>query len=199
MPKQQKRRLLLLAGLLLVFLLAVAGMRAGFARMDEGSYPQKYSEYVEYYAGKYSLDPLMLYAVIRTESGFDPDARSGVDARGLMQITEETFQWIKGRIAPDETIAFEDLYDPETNIRFGSYYFTCCLERYQYDLATAAAAYHSGWGTVDRLLEGGHSQNGQTLTGFPYPQMKRYVEKITRSYARYQELYPPGTQAGETP
>ena len=190
MPKQQKRRLLLLAGLLLVFLLAVAGMRAGFARMDEGSYPQKYSEYVEYYAGKYSLDPLMLYAVIRTESGFDPDARSGVDARGLMQITEETFQWIKSRIAPDEEIAFEDLYDPETNIRFGSYYFTCCLERYQNDLATAAAAYHSGWGTVDALLsQTGYSQDGATLYDSPYVNMNWYMEKIRRSYARYQALY----------
>lgn len=196
MQKEQKRRLLLLAGLGLVFILAVLGMRAGFARMDKGSYPQKYSEYVEYYAGKYALDPLVLYAVIRTESGFDAAAQSGVDARGLMQITEETFQWIKSRIAPDEEIAFDDLFDPETNIRFGSYYFTCCLERYQNDLATAAAAYHSGWGTVDRLLEEGHSQNGLTLASFPYPQMRRYVEKITRSYARYQELYPQNDDVG---
>ncbi len=113
-----------------------------------------------------------------------------------MQITEETFQWIKGRIAPNEDIAFEDLYDPETNIRFGSYYLTCCLSRYENDLATAAAAYHSGWGTVDRLLEDGHSQDGQTLASFPYPQMKRYVEKVTRSYARYQELYPPNANPG---
>ncbi len=72
MQKQQKRRLLLLAGLGLAFVLAVAGIQAGFARMDRGSYPQKYSEYVEYYAGKYALDPLVLYSVIRTESGFDP-------------------------------------------------------------------------------------------------------------------------------
>ena len=49
---------------------------------------------------------------------------------------------------------------------------------------------------VDRLLEDGHSQDGQTLASFPYPQMKRYVEKVTRSYARYQELYPPNANPG---
>lgn len=186
-----RRLAVLLAVLGLCFLLAVTSLRGGFTRMSGSSYPQKYSEYVEYYAGKYGLDPLMLYAVIRTESGFDPKARSNVDARGLMQITEETFDWIKGRIAPDEALVFEDLYDPETNVRFGCYYFACCLDRYAYDLATAAAAYHSGWGTVDRLLAEGYSEDGETLTSFPYPQMKRYVEKVTGSYERYQELYPP--------
>lgn len=180
----------LLAVAALAFLLAVLSLRGGYSQMEEQTYPEKYGEYVEYYAGKYALDPLILYAVIRTESGFDPNAQSGVDARGLMQITEETFDWIKGRIAPDEPLVFEDLYDPETNVRFGSYYFACCLDRYAGDLATAAAAYHSGWGTVDRLIEGGHSLDGETLVSFPYPQMKRYVEKVTGSYARYQQLYP---------
>lgn len=180
----------LLAVLTLTFWLAVLSLRGGYSQMEEHTYPEKYGEYVEYYAGKYAIDPLVLYAVIRTESGFDPNARSGVDARGLMQITEETFEWIKGRIAPDEPLVFEDLYDPETNVRFGSYYFACCLDRYAGDLATAAAAYHSGWGTVDRLIGDGCSLDGETLNRFPYPQMKRYVEKVTGSYARYQRLYP---------
>ena len=72
-----------------------------------------------------------------------------------MQITEQTFDWIKGKIAPEEPLTFDDLYDPETNIRFGSYFVSCCLLRYQDDLSTAAAAYHSGWGTVDALLATG--------------------------------------------
>lgn len=189
----------LLAVLAMAFMLAVLSLRGGYTQLEEQTYPEKYGEYVEYYAGKYALDPLILYAVIRTESGFDPNAQSGVDARGLMQITEETFDWIKSRIAPDEPLVFADLYDPETNVRFGSYYFACCLDRYAGDLATAAAAYHSGWGTVDRLIEGGHSLDGETLASFPYPQMERYVKKVTGSYARYQQLYPAedaGTEDG---
>ena len=56
--------------------------------------------------------------------------------------------------------------------------------------ATAAAAYHSGWGTVDALLQKEeHSADGITLQGFPYNQMHHYVEKITVCYAVYQNLY----------
>lgn len=170
--------------------IAVLVLLPGVNRMQQAAYPQKYSDYVTYYADKYQIDPMILYAVIRTESGFDPQAQSGVDARGLMQITEETFDWIKTKIAPDEALVFEDLYQPETNIRFGSFYFTSCLQRYNGDLPTAAAAYHSGWGTVDRLLKDSkYSDNGQTLQVFPYTQMERYVEKITNSYSNYQEIY----------
>lgn len=138
-------------------------------KIEQWEYPRKYSDLVEYYAGKYDLDERMLYSIIRTESNFDPQAQSNVDARGLMQITEITFDWIKSKIAPSEELTFDDLYDPETNIRFGTYYFSYCLQRYGNDLATAAAAYHSGWGTVDSLLsDSQYSQDGVTLDSFPY-------------------------------
>ena len=138
----------------------------------------------------YDLDPLVLYAFIRTESNFNPNAQSDAGARGLMQITEVTFDWIKLKIAPDEALTFDDLFDPETNIRFGSYFVAYCLQRYGTDLATAAAAYHSGVGTVNELLaDSACSPDGQTLSHYPYPQMRRYVHKITTAYQRYQEIY----------
>lgn len=159
-------------------------------KIEQWEYPRKYSDLVEYYAGKYGLDERMLYSIIRTESNFDPQAQSNVDARGLMQITEITFDWIKSKIAPSEELTFDDLYDPETNIRFGTYYFSYCLQRYGNDLATAAAAYHSGWGTVDSLLsDSKYSQDGVTLDSFPYTQMQRYVYKVTSAYERYCEIY----------
>lgn len=159
-------------------------------RIDHWEYPMKYQEYVTYYADKYSIDPLMLYSFIRTESNFNPKAESDAGARGLMQITEVTFDWIKSKIAPTEDLTFDSLYDPETNIRFGCYFVSYCLMRYQDDLATAAAAYHSGWGTVDELLaQPEYSADGKTLDHYPYPQMRQYVKKITESYQRYQEIY----------
>lgn len=159
-------------------------------RIDHWEYPMKYQEYVTYYADKYSIDPLMLYSFIRTESDFNPKAESNAGARGLMQITEVTFDWIKSKIAPTEDLTFDSLYDPETNIRFGCYFVSYCLLRYQDDLATAAAAYHSGWGTVDELLaQPEYSADGKTLDHYPYPQMRQYVKKITESYQRYQEIY----------
>lgn len=179
--------------LLVLAALAAAGiflLRIGLHRLDLARYPLKYTQAVEQYAAENGLDPLLLYTVIRTESGFDPTATSGVGARGLMQITEETFNWIKSKIARDEAVAFDDLFDPAVNIRFGSYYFATCLARYEGDVATAAAAYHSGWGTVDKLLaKADYSENGQVLHTFPYEQMGLYVRKINRSYAKYQALY----------
>lgn len=179
-----------LMGLLVAVVLLLPLIRAGLHKLELARYPQKYRELVEQYAGENQVDPLVIYSVIRTESGFDPHAESAVGARGLMQITEETFWWIKSKIAPGEELEFEDLYDPETNIRFGAYYFAACLERYENDLSTAAAAYHSGWGTVDRLLEQeAYSADGAILHTFPYEQMKLYVYKITHAFQKYQTLY----------
>lgn len=120
MSKRRKRFLLLalLAVCICVFLF--------FARVGgniwRAVYPRTYRTYVEYYADKYGLEYAQVYAIIKTESGFKPNALSAVGARGLMQITEETFDWIKTKIAPSEPVTFDDLYNPEVNIRFGTYY-----------------------------------------------------------------------------
>ena len=142
--------------LLALLLAAITLLNRGSDTVMNTAYPRKYDEYVTYYAGKYQIDPYILYSIIRTESNFNPQAESNVGARGLMQITEITFDWIKTKIAPDEPLTFDDLYDPEVNIRFGSYFISYCLQRYDDDLATAAAAYHSGLGTVDTLHPGFH-------------------------------------------
>ena len=159
-------------------------------QVEQQFYPRKYQALVEQWAQVYQLDPLLVYAFIRTESGFDPQATSSVDARGLMQMTEETFLWLRSKIAPDEPLTFADLYSPDTAIRFGCYYLHLCMVRYKGDVSTAAAAYHSGWGTVDQLLQmEEHSADGETLQGFPYNQMHHYVNKITACYQTYQRLY----------
>ena len=194
MAKRQKRKRSVFLPLLAVLLvLALAGtvlFSAFREKIDRWEYPQRYEEYVEYYAGKYGIDPMILYAFIRTESNFDPNVDSDAGARGLMQITEVTFDWIKTKIAPTENLTFDDLYDPETNIRFGSYFVSYCLLRYDDHLATAAAAYHNGVGAVDALLkEAQYSSDGITLDRYPYPQMRQYVKKITESYQRYSEIY----------
>ena len=114
-----------------------------------------------------------------------------------MQMTEETFIWLRSKIAPDEGLTFDDLYDPAVSIRFGCYYLHLCMERYGGDVATAAAAYHSGLGTVDTLLaDSQYSQDGKVLDAFPYPQMRRYVQKVTDAYAQYSEIYGTADSSG---
>ena len=184
--KKLMKALVLLA-LVGMVVLSVPPVRRGVERQ---LYPRKYQDLVEQWAQTYELDPLLVYSFIRTESGFDPDATSTVEARGLMQMTEETFLWLRSKIAPDEDLTFGDLYDPAVSIRFGCYYLHLCMERYKGDVSTAAAAYHSGWGTVDQLLQmEEHSADGETLQGFPYNQMHHYVNKITACYQTYQRLY----------
>ena len=168
--------------LLALLLAAIILLNRGSDTVMNTAYPRKYDEYV---------------TIIRTESNFNPQAESNVGARGLMQITEITFDWIKTKIAPDEPLTFDDLYDPEVNIRFGSYFISYCLQRYDDDLATAAAAYHSGLGTVDTLLaDSQYSQDGKVLDAFPYPQMRRYVQKVTDAYAQYSEIYGTADSSG---
>jgi soluble lytic murein transglycosylase len=173
-----------------VLLVGILAGRTIYQKMQYASYPCRYTEIVERWAAEYALDPLLVYSFIRTESGFNRAAQSKVDARGLMQITQVTFDWIKSKIAPDEEITFDDLYDPEVNIRFGCYYLKTCLSRYSGHIATAAAAYHSGWGTVDALLKSkAYSPDGEHLDVYPYSQMRNYVSKIGRAYEKYQKLY----------
>ena len=186
----RQKRLRRLAVLLVLAVCAALLLPGLWKRAERMLYPRKYEALVEQWADTYDLDPLLVDAFIRTESGFDPQATSTVDARGLMQMTEETFIWLRSKIAPDEGLLFANLYDPETSIRFGCYYLHLCMERYNGDVATAAAAYHSGWGTVDALLQmEEHSADGETLQGFPYSQMNHYVKKITSCYAEYQRIY----------
>ncbi|MBC5582089.1 lytic transglycosylase domain-containing protein [Anaerofilum sp. BX8] len=184
------KNLIVLAVLLAVGLLGLLTAPKAIRVIEEHSFPLRYKDTVEHYAAEFEMDPLMIYAIIRTESGFDQTAESAVGARGLMQITEETFAWIKLKIANDEPLTFEDLWDPSVNIRFGSYYLSRCLERYGGNLATASAAYHSGWGTVDSLLADPTYADGEnTLKEFPYPQMSRYVQKVGRAFEKYERLY----------
>ena len=90
-----KRRLRLLILCLLALVLLVAAPHL-WHRVEQLLYPRKYEQLVDQWAQTYNLDPLLVDAFIRTESGFDPVATSSVDARGLMQMTEETFLWLRG-------------------------------------------------------------------------------------------------------
>lgn len=190
MKKNYGRRL----AVWLIVLALVLGIAEG-KRLVYGRFCRNYSVYVEQSAEEFGLDPLLVYAFILTESGFDPAAESEVGARGLMQITNETYSWIHSKLEPGTAEDYSLMYDAGTNIRYGSYYVAACLERYGGDVKTAAAAYHSGWGTVDKLLsQPQHSGDGGTLQDFPYANMNRYVEKIQRNYKIYGMLYPQDAQ-----
>lgn len=92
-------------------------------------YPMKYSKYVTKYAEEYDVDPLLVYAIIKAESNFNPNVVSSSNAIGLMQLMDATAEELANKLG----ISFlkkASLYDPELNIRLGVKYFSDLLKQY---------------------------------------------------------------------
>ena len=152
-------------------------------------YPTEYSGYAEAVAYETGVDKYLIYAVIRTESGFNEKAVSDVGARGLMQLTEDAYEWVKFRMDDERDISYDDMFDPQYNIEYGSYLIKLLYEEYN-DAGTAAAAYHSGRGTVsDWLKDPDYSSDGKTLDDMPEGKTKHYVKKVMTAYEGYTNLY----------
>lgn len=152
-------------------------------------YPLKYTAIVEQEAEKYDLDPVLVYAVIKTESGFDPDAYSRAGAKGLMQMTDETFAWMQEILGEEGMYAPEDLYDPEISVRYGCALLSRLLQYYG-NRETALCAYNAGMGNVSSWLEDpDHSEDGETIFYIPFEETKNYVKKVARAESMYRELY----------
>ena len=150
-------------------------------------YPEKYAGIIEQYSGEYGIDKNLMFALVCTESGFDKDAVSDAGAIGLTQITEETYDWIKWKLG--EEGRFEDLFNPETSVRYGAYLMSFLLDDFG-DYRTAAAAYHAGRAKVHSwLADGEYSSDGKTLDVIPSKDTAHYVAKITKAYEKYNTLY----------
>ena len=140
-----------------IVLLAVIAIGLGFLGdfiitcIEKNAYPREYAEYVEIYAQKYGVPESLVFAVIHTESSFDSGAVSSAGAVGLMQMTPDTFAWLTDEIL-FEHLENGMLYDPETNIRYGTYCLSYLYDRYG-NWETAIAAYNGGLGNVDKWLE----------------------------------------------
>lgn len=153
-------------------------------------YPIKYEQIVNQYATLYSVEPAMIYAVIKTESNFKSDAKSNKDAFGLMQITKETLWWLITKTPEqDSETEFEHLAEPKTNIRFGTLLLKLNFETYV-DEATAICAYNAGRGRVDRwLADNRYSADGKKLDNIPFSESKNFVKKVLNARKNYKRLY----------
>jgi soluble lytic murein transglycosylase len=136
-------------------------------------YPLEYEQIVEGHARNYDLDPALLAAVIYQESKFDADARSRSGAIGLMQLMPGTAKGIAQRTG-GRRFRLADLYDPEINVRYGSWYLRHLLDKYG-TLEEALAAYNGGQGNVDR--------------GIRYPETREYVDHVLELREVYRRAY----------
>ncbi|MBQ3161776.1 MAG: lytic transglycosylase domain-containing protein [Oscillospiraceae bacterium] len=152
-------------------------------------YPIEYGKYVEEAAYKTGVDNYLIYAVIKTESNFNTDATSDVGARGLMQLMEDAYEWVKFRMNDESDISYDDMYDPYYNIKYGSYLLKLLYDEYG-DVETAVAAYHSGRGSVNEWLKNeAYSSDGKTLDKIPSDTTAHYVSKVMKAYNAYTNLY----------
>lgn len=174
--------------MLLLLLLLAAATALLFNVTARMLYPRKYVSSVERYCAQYGVPRDLAYSVIKNESNFRPQAVSSVGARGLMQITEETFEWAKGRMREQHT-RYDDLFDPDTNIRYGIYILSLLLEEFG-SPENALAAYHAGWGSVKRWLSDDKlSSDGQTIDVIPFLDTAKYVPKVIETCDIYRRIY----------
>ena len=153
------------------------------------AYPIKYSEYVEKYSQEYDVDSYFVYAVIRTESDFHKTATSPIGARGLMQVTNDTFDWIKGRLK-DNISTFDSMYDAETAIRYGVYLLSY-LKGQLGNEQNVLCGYHAGVNRAKGWLSDTEiSKDGEIIVSeIPFDDTRAYVQKVTKTYNVYKKLY----------
>ncbi len=173
--------------ILVLALLCAAGY-FGYKYYEAASHPLKYTDYVERCAAENNIDKYLVYAVIKTESGFDSGAVSNVGARGLMQIMEETFDWINYKLNDDEAV-YADMFDPEQNIRYGCYLLGYLYSEFG-NIDATMAAYHAGRGNVNKWLsDSRYSSDGVHLDHIPISDTAHYVDKINKAMDIYIRLY----------
>lgn len=151
------------------------------------AYPLAHEKSVRTWADRYTVDPYLVWAVMREESHFRISAVSGSDARGLMQLLPSTARWIaEDRIGISYSI--DGLFEPATNIRLGTWYLGYLMEQFPQGIAWAVAAYNGGQGNVRRWTEG-----GVPLEALPSAlgsvETREYLTKVLNSWLIYNWLY----------
>lgn len=148
-----------------------------------------YYETVMQDASAYRVSPALIYAVMRTESRFHPNAVSNAGAKGLMQVTDDTFLWVKSRTESMADIDESRLMEPEVNILAGVRTLSLLEEMFSSG-DTVIAAYNAGPGTVQSWLQDpAYSSDGVTLARIPYPETEAYVRKVNRAASEYRSRY----------
>ncbi len=157
------------------------------------NHPLQYRELISDKANKYNLHPAFVAAIMLNESSFRPDASSSVDARGLMQLMDDTAGWIYEKMDDDSIpYDFDNLYNPEINAEYGCWYLHYLSDLFYGDPILVAAAFHAGQGEVRNWLnDSTYSKDGRTLRieDMIDGPTKRYVTRVLNDYAAYKRLY----------
>lgn len=130
----------------------------------------KYKKLAKNYAKINDLDCALIIAIIKVESNFNKNAYSNKGAIGLMQVLPTTAEYIL-QISPYSTI--NDLFDEETNVKLGTYYFKYLINKFKSE-DVAICAYNAGEGTVQKW----GLSNGFSLEKIKYNETLNYYKKV---------------------
>jgi soluble lytic murein transglycosylase len=150
-------------------------------------YPRPYLERVRDIEERESLPKGLIYAVMRQESAFDPDAVSGARAVGLLQLMPDTAR----RLASEMGTPFDErlLRAPATNLDLGGRYLAKLLHSFNGAVPMAAAAYNAGPKAVRRWLDRMKSLDTDLWVAMiPFEETRTYVSKVMSNLARYSYL-----------
>lgn len=148
---------------------------------------EPYMEYIQKYSEQNNLDEHLVTAIIKTESSFNPNAHSHADAIGLMQILPETGKWIANRLG--EEFKEDNLLDPETNIRYGTYYFKYLFDLFK-SVDYAILAYNGGPTSVQNWIDQGILTGSyDDYANVPFQETKDYIKKVKKQYNLNKKIY----------
>ncbi len=188
MKKTVKIILLTLLILIIILLLVFKVFRVQDIVLKK-IYPKEYSEYVYKYSKEYEVDPLLVFAIIKAESNFNPNVVSSSNAIGLMQLMDTTAEEIANKL----NILYvkkTSLYNPELNIQLGTKYFSNLMKEYEGNYLLALTAYNAGIGNVKKWIDQGTiNPDASDIENIPFKETNSYVRKIVRDYKIYKELY----------
>jgi soluble lytic murein transglycosylase len=143
---------------------------------------------VQEQAAEHGVDPLLMLAMIRQESSFDPRAQSGAQAMGLTQVVPSTGRDIARRLGRDGFTA-RDLFKPAVSLEFGSSYLALLLGEYGGRVFPAVAAYNAGTGNVARWLDRFGDDPDVLVERVPLAETQAYLRIVYDNYLHYQALY----------
>jgi soluble lytic murein transglycosylase len=174
------RRVVPITVLVLAVAVGAVYLRNGEPKwLDRIRYPLRYEQIVRGHAKNYDLDAALLAAVIYQESKFRADAKSSSGAIGLMQLRPDTAEGIAIRTG-GARFRVSDLYNPEINVRYGSWYLRHLLDKYG-DEKDALAAYNAGQRNVDEWRAEGK--------GIQFSETREYVDRVEHLKGVYRDAY----------
>lgn len=174
-----------------VLLILIVSILFGFVAdiiltgIDRIIYPEDYYELVTKYANENSIPEELVFAIIKVESNFQSDVKSHAGAIGLMQMLPSTYEWLASRRGEIAHPAM--LYDPEVNIKYGTYYLQYLYLKFG-TWEKTLIAYNWGEGHFMEFLEE-HGYTEGDYGSIPVSETRAYVQKVLHHWQKYTELY----------